>query len=329
MLTYLTTLEGVDQKMREKIAIIGAGIAGCTAARMLADAGHEIVLFEKSGGTGGRLSTRRTEFGEFDHGAQYVTAKGAPFRSLMAALSDQNAAARWRPTGQDREGDWFVGTPGMSGLVKPMLKGLNVHMRTRIVDMQRREDGIVCTTEQAEEQVFDRVIVAIPSPQASALLSPVDRIFKALDDVVYMPCWTSMFGFENPIDTLPNLFRGDDTMTISWLARNNTKPKRSGVESICAQAGAEWSRDNLEMDKNEAVSVMQAALEEMAGRKLAPVYAQAHRWRYARVDKPLGMPFLASDDGKLFAIGDGMLGGRVEAAFESGRLLCAHLNATS
>lgn len=71
--------------------------------------------------------------------------------------------------------------------------------------------------------------------------------------------------------------------------------------------------------------LMHAALEDMAGRKLTPIYAQAHRRRYARVDVPLGEPFLASDDGSLFAIGDGMLGSRVEAAFESGRLVSEQL----
>lgn len=311
--------------MHENIAIIGAGIAGATAARMLSDAGHNIVLFEKSGGTGGRLSTRRTDFGDFDHGAQYVSAKGSAFRALMTGLSAQDAAALWEPMGKDREGRWHVGLPGMSGLVKPMLDGIDVKKRMRIVEIARDNAGVICTSETGEEAFFDKVIVAIPSPQASALLKPVDRTFKALDDVVYMPCWTSMFAFENPVDALPNVFRGEDTMAISWLARNNTKPKRSGVESICAQAGAIWSRDTLEIDKTEAASLMLAAMEDMAGQKLSPIHMGAHRWRFARVDKPLGKPFLASDDGSLFAIGDGMLGGRVEAAFESGRLLSQYL----
>ncbi|MEM8539538.1 MAG: FAD-dependent oxidoreductase [Pseudomonadota bacterium] len=312
--------------MPDKIAIIGAGIAGATAARMLSDAGHDIVLFEKSGGTGGRLSTRRTDYGEFDHGAQYVSAKSEPFRAVMDGLIKKNTAALWTPDGKDRDGKWHVGLPGMSGLVKPLLEGINIKKRTRITEIQRARDGIVCASEEGRASSFDKVIVAIPSPQASALLRHVDSAFEPLDDIVYMPCWTSMFSFDNTIDTLPNLYRGEDTMAISWLTRNNTKPKRSGAESICAQAGAIWSRDNLELDKSDVLQLMQTALEKMAGCKLAPVYAQAHRWRYARVDRPLGKPFLASDDGALFAIGDGMLGGRVEAAFESARQLCVHLS---
>lgn len=311
--------------MRERIAIIGAGMAGATAARILADRGAEIVLFEKSGGTGGRLSTRRTEHGDFDHGAQYVTAKSDQFRALLTGLSNQEAVSSWSPEGKDRDNQWHVGLPGMSGLVKPLLQGIEVRNRARIAQIVREPDTIKCVDEQGNCELFDKVIVAIPSPQASKLLKPVDAVFNTLDQIVYMPCWTSMFGFDNVVETLPDFVRGEDHMVIAWLARNNTKPKRSGTESICTHAGATWSRDNLEMDQTEAVTLMLAALEEMAGHALKPVFAKAHRWRYARVDKPLGVPFLEDTKSRIFAIGDGMLGGRVEAAFTSARLLCNYL----
>nr|WP_230944119.1 FAD-dependent oxidoreductase [Burkholderia vietnamiensis] len=41
------------------IAIVGAGIAGLACARVLADAGHRVTVYEKSRGVGGRMSTRR------------------------------------------------------------------------------------------------------------------------------------------------------------------------------------------------------------------------------------------------------------------------------
>ncbi|MCU0764322.1 MAG: FAD-dependent oxidoreductase, partial [Hydrogenophaga sp.] len=55
------------------IAVIGGGMAGVVCARTLVQAGHRVTLLEKSRGFGGRMSTRRTEFGSFDHGAQYFT----------------------------------------------------------------------------------------------------------------------------------------------------------------------------------------------------------------------------------------------------------------
>jgi len=53
-----------------RIAVVGAGIAGLACARKLIDAGHAVRVFEKSRGVGGRMATRRTPQGTYDHGAQ-------------------------------------------------------------------------------------------------------------------------------------------------------------------------------------------------------------------------------------------------------------------
>ena len=47
---------------RSRVAVIGAGMAGATCARLLADAGLDVTLFDKSRGVGGRMSTRRAEW---------------------------------------------------------------------------------------------------------------------------------------------------------------------------------------------------------------------------------------------------------------------------
>jgi hypothetical protein len=41
----------------KRIAIIGAGLAGLTCGKALQQAGHDVVIFEKSRGIGGRLAT--------------------------------------------------------------------------------------------------------------------------------------------------------------------------------------------------------------------------------------------------------------------------------
>ena len=52
-----------------RIAVIGAGITGLVAARELVNAGHDVVVLEKSRGLGGRMAARRAEGGVVvDHG---------------------------------------------------------------------------------------------------------------------------------------------------------------------------------------------------------------------------------------------------------------------
>ena len=60
-------------------AVIGAGMAGITAARTLLKAGHRVTIFEKSHGAGGRMASRNTPYGSFDHGTQYFTVRNPDF----------------------------------------------------------------------------------------------------------------------------------------------------------------------------------------------------------------------------------------------------------
>ena len=56
-----------------------------------------------------------------------------------------------------------------------------------------------------------------------------------------------------------------------------------------------------------------------------PVLLQAHRWRYAQVVQPLGLPCLVDQETATGACGDWCIAPRVEAAFESGRTLAHSL----
>ena len=71
----------------QKVAVVGAGIAGIACARTLMQAGLDVTVFEKSTGAGGRMSTRSSEFGGFDHGAQYFTVRDARFEKALATAS--------------------------------------------------------------------------------------------------------------------------------------------------------------------------------------------------------------------------------------------------
>ncbi len=70
------------------IAIIGAGIAGIACARTLMQAGHQVSIFEKSARPGGRMATRSSPFGSFDHGAQYFTVRAQRFAMALQTVPE-------------------------------------------------------------------------------------------------------------------------------------------------------------------------------------------------------------------------------------------------
>ena len=289
------------------VAIIGAGMAGITCARKLADHGINPMIFEKSRGLGGRLATRRVDSLRFDHGAQFVTARSDEFRQYL----DQHAAP-WRPKGA---GDWFVGAPAMNALIKPMTEGLDIRLGEK-VSPQRASTGW-----KIGEEHFDHVISTVPVTQARTLFPELTTV---LTDVSVAPCWTLMIAFAGPPDW-QEMSRFRET-GIAWIAKNSSKPERD-AEQECwvVHASADWSEAHLEIDKDTAKKHLIDLLHSMRGGMPEITYAAAHRWRYALTTTPLGQPYIRSSDQTLLVGGDWCLGARVEDAWESGLAMASAL----
>ena len=56
-----------------RIAVVGGGISGLSCARELHLRGYDPVVFEASDRLGGRCSSRATQVGWFDDGAQFIS----------------------------------------------------------------------------------------------------------------------------------------------------------------------------------------------------------------------------------------------------------------
>lgn len=299
-----------------RVAVIGAGMAGLTAARRLAKAGAIVTVFEKSRGLGGRLATRRLEIGAVDHGAQYVTAREPAFKAWIARAKAEGAVSAWAPRGKDSEEDWLVGMPGMSGLVASLVDGFDLRTETEVAAIRALTEGFDLVLKDGTEVTgFDRIIVAVPGPQAAALLDGFPPPFDRVATASFGPCWTLLAAFEDTVDPGFDVVR--DVGPLAWTARSLSKPGRTG-EIWVAQANPEWSRANLEDQAEIIAPRLLEALTAAVGPLPEPVHLAAHRWRYALVERAVGETFLLSPDGRIGACGDWLIAPRVEAAWASG-----------
>lgn len=316
--------------MTKRAAVIGAGLAGLSCARTLRRAGFFVEVFEQERIIGGRMATTRLGSDTFDHGAQYVTARGREFKSYLDEVAGLGYAARWNPraqlngeAGSGQMNPWFVGTPGMSSIVRPLAESVRIHTDRKVHTIDRKDKGWhVWFEDETSVGPFHAVAVAVPAAQARLLLGQIDEISQPLSRVRMMPCWALMVRLEDK--TLPDqdVF-SDMSEVIRWIARNNTKPSRSSRgESVVIHASPSWSREAEDAEPESIAEELWSEVSHVLGLPpVRPVHMTAHLWRYGLVDQSLGETAVYSRDHKVGVAGDWCLGRLAEHAFESGNRL--------
>jgi predicted NAD/FAD-dependent oxidoreductase len=339
-------------RTRQNIAVIGAGMAGITCARTLMQAGHTVTVFEKSADLGGRMATRDSAFGSFDHGTQYFTARDPRF--VMALETSPTLVKRWSanvvpvideaglvstPPGTPVSEAHWVGVPDMKSLVAGWAHDLKapsqIELRTRVTLIE--PDAVKpghwqLHTEGADDarhvfSGFDAVLLAIPSEQAQSLLQ-ISKLAEpwvaALGAVQTAPCWTLMLAFpqamQPDLSTLGPQWSAARSKhhRIAWLARESSKPGRSPIERWTVQASADWSQEHLQDEPARVEAKLLKAFGEVTGIHAEPSHVDSHRWLYAKTQQPLGQSYLFNVDQGLGLCGDWCLGYRVEDAYVSG-----------
>ncbi len=326
--------------MREikSVAIIGAGIAGLSCASALQQAGIRVRVFEKSRGVGGRMSTRRGEGWECDHGAQYFTVSDDLFAKTVAHWCSIGAATVWNPRlavlGGERSESRaekvvrYVGTPRMTSPASAMAQAIAIQTSTTVCEINPQASGWTLNTVELGwfDETFDCVILAIPQPQVAALIKGKAVSWeRKLNEVEMLPCWALMVQVESGA-------RADfdaafvNQGPLGWLCCNSHKPQRGGQETWLAHATAAWSKAHLELAAEQALEILSSAFESITG--LGVRSGRVHRWRYAQSASALQGRYLLDDERALGACGDWTNGDKVEGAWLSGYHLARALTRT-
>lgn len=303
---------------QKSVAVIGAGMAGIGAARVLADAGFRVVVFDKSRGLGGRCATKRWEGHSVDHGVQYFTMRDANFSQVVrlacggdlleiqAPIVDE--AGRELPS-EER----FFHAKGNSRLARALAEGLDVRTGMTIDAVKDRRVG-------GEE--FDLVLSTAPWPQTAKLAGILDAQNR------YAPCLAGLFLYEGEwvgASTARYAISDRSGHALAWSACENHKPGRvgEGFTVMVVHASEEFSRTRLEDDPASWADDLRALVEERWAIPSSAFRAvHPHRWRYARISQKMEIPALP--EGWHFA-GDLFTESRVESAWLAGREVAARI----
>lgn len=313
---------------RRRVAVIGAGIAGLSAARVLHDEGFAVSVLERGRSVGGRAAHRRTEPHRFDHGAQYLTVRDARFAREVDAWLAAGLVAPWtghivalEPGGTRRPVTAlarYVGVPGMNAMAKHLARGLDVSSGFAVSAVSRDAGTWFAQADAGQcRGPFDTLVVAMPPEQAARLSFP-GSLLNVTEHVHSIPCWCAMVAFES---TLPVHFDGAfvNHAVLDWIARDSSKPGRPAGERWAIHARGGWSAERL-ADAPYAIARQLVAhfFDALGLDARDPAHLAGHRWSFARPTGKWHKDCVWHADHAVALCGDWCLGGRVEGAFLSG-----------
>lgn len=313
--------------MVKKTAIIGAGLAGMTLAERLSRQ-YDVTVFEKSKSVGGRMTHRYYNDFDFDHGAQYFTAKSPEFKFFIKYYYEQGVISLWNAQFIDydegtllvsrrwNEQHW-VAQPSMNALVKAMVKNHDIRLNHRITAVNRVGKYWGLLSQKSEIEYFDMVMFAIPAAQCRQLMPRDFAFYSRLSEYIMSPCYSLMLGLNKSPNIDWDVAHIHDSI-ISWISVNNSKPGRTDSVSIVAQSTNDWALKNYELNFNEVQDFMlEKVMNILNITGLDITHVDLHRWRYANSPKRNGPLSYYDECLELGICGDWLQQGRVEAAFLS------------
>ncbi len=332
------------------VIVVGAGLAGLAAAKVLQKADLQVLVVEKSRGVGGRMAARRVESPQgplvIDHGAQYFTTRNPEFQELIALLLQQGTVKVWldQIATLSAEGiTWpadkhtyprYSCPTGMSAVAKYLSAGVEIHLNTKVSAVHPTDRGWSVVAHPDTVHQARAVLLTPPPDQSLALLGSLaeDPAFDPARAIDFAPCLALLAGYP-PGDAgeLPPGLRWEDDPVISWSALDASKRPAPTAQTFVVHTTPEFTRAHWDDDSD---TLSRLILKHCASRLQPytalplnrPEWHQLHRWRYAMPTNPLSQAYLAVyNPAPLLLAGCWCSGARVEGAFTSGQAAAQEL----
>jgi len=336
------------------IAIIGAGLSGLVAANRLAQAGHEVTVFEKSRGFGGRHATRyaqRDKTKRFDHGAPYLAARTEPYKQFLSQLEKENIIHRWTNKFLYRDADvltemavlsggqdLYVASEGMNAVGKYLSRTVDVRTQVRVGGItylgSNRGHKKAWMVNSDTQEVFeaDAVVVAVPAVQAYGIIqttqdeTSIRRIIREIDTITYDADLSVMLNYgKREIPEWKALMMKNPIITL--VVNESSKRDFGGELNLVVHTTPEFASAYSQGDREIALhQVLKVLMGELGAFASEPSWHEIHYWRYAHAKSYLARPFFECDnpDQPLALIGDYFMGSDAEAAYTSAIALSDH-----
>jgi renalase len=343
----------LNRSLDHEVIVIGAGIAGLSAARELAAAGRSVLVLDKGRGLGGRMATRRLGPAVFDHGAQFFTVRGRAFGGIVAEAHAAGSVKEWC-RGFSRDGSLgdasqaeghprWRGGKAMTDLPKWLAGELTaataagrctIRSAAKVTAVAAGEGRVRVSIEGDDALTAAGALVSSPVPQSLELLAaggltaatgaPADAAaFAMLETVAYDPCFALLLVLDRPSRVpAPGGVQFDPATggPIAWIA-DNQKKGISPLPALTVHADGGFSRRHFDAPPEEVIATLiDHARPWIDGDPATAVIEKSlHRWKFALPTTILPEPLVAvSHAPPIACCGDAFAGPRVEGAASSG-----------
>lgn len=313
------------------ILVVGAGLAGLTAARRIAEHPDvDVLVLDKGRSPGGRLATRRIAGAVLDHGAQFFTVRGEELRAQVADWQARRLVEVWCH-GFDGDADGhprYAARAGMTSLAKDLARGLDVRCSQLVFAVRpATERGWSVVVDDGTVHRADAVVLTCPLPQTFSLLFeagvelPVELFNDDYDRTIAL--LTVLDGPSSVPEPGGLQAHQLDGTAWSFIGDNQAKGV-SPVPAVTFHASPVWSETHWGAPVEEVHATLVEAARPWLG-EATVIESQVKRWRFATPRTPWPDACWVDPSGTLVLAGDAFAGPKVEGAFESGRAAGAAL----
>ncbi len=334
----------------EEIAIVGAGVAGLTAAWSLARQGFAPVVFEKSLSLSGRAASRRRGDVTFDYGANFFRLDNPvieqlirhelPTADLVEIPGDVwtfDASCRLTPGDPKQNAEVkYTYRNGISQLGRLLVQSSGVEVRQQICISRFEQHGkrwSLVDEEGNDAGAFDRVVLTAPAPQSLEIIqaSTMEATLKAglasaLADSRYHRQFSFVLGYQQALarsQPFHALLSTDTGCAVAWLSFEEDKPGHLPKErgALVVQMSPAWTDQRIDGDRQALLESVTREVESLLGSDFRPPdWWDSQCWMMAHPAKGVdGDALKAGQAHGLYFAGDALRGrGRVPLAMQTG-----------
>lgn len=296
-----------------KIAIIGAGFSGCNLYNNLKEKYEDIIIFEKSRGVGGRLSTKYVDDKFIDHATSSLIPITDDLKMFCLDLA-KNGVVKAKY-------DEFIPKNGINQICKFLIDEKDLIKNTKIAKAQNIDNKWILEDKNYNiYEGFDLLFITIPAPQILQMKIELQNDFKEkLSHIKYDSIFSLILHSNKDIKLDKSLLY--ENPDIKNIINNSIKYLYKDFISYIIHSTKEFANCINEKSKEEICEIFLDNFDDETKEKFERFTIIPHLWKYAFAKTSLDMPYFLNEEKNLGICGDYFNHSNMEAALLSSELL--------